>query len=172
MNFTQNYQLNQWEALDKVQRTDFNADNAKIDAALRALDTGKAEKSALNTLSQTVAGHTAALAGKGNCQIATGTYTGDGTIGAENKITLTFPFAPKLVIVQNSAGALADVTNTDNANKVMMVLVRPLRVHHAFQGYYTTYITWADKSVSWYSENSFYAHMNMKDQIYTYVALG
>ena len=38
MNYTQNYQLNQWEALDKVQRTDFNADNAKIDAAMKAVD--------------------------------------------------------------------------------------------------------------------------------------
>ena len=172
MNFTQNYQLNQWEALDKVQRTDFNADNAKIDAALRALDTGKAEKSALNTLSQTVAGHTAALAGKGNCQIATGTYTGDGTIGAENKITLTFPFAPKLVIVQNSDGAQADVTNTGDASNTMMVLVRPLRVYRAFQGFYTARIIWEGNTVSWYSDGNHYAHMNTQGKVYTYVALG
>ena len=31
---TANYQLCQWEPTDQVQRTDFNADNAKIDAAL------------------------------------------------------------------------------------------------------------------------------------------
>jgi len=37
-NFTPNYQLNQWEPDDRVLRTDFNADNAKIDAALGALD--------------------------------------------------------------------------------------------------------------------------------------
>ena len=34
MNYTQNYQLNQWEASDRVLREDFNSDNAKIDAAL------------------------------------------------------------------------------------------------------------------------------------------
>ena len=34
MNRTQNYNLCQWEAADKVQRTDFNADNAKMDTAL------------------------------------------------------------------------------------------------------------------------------------------
>ena len=34
MNRTQNYNLCQWEATDKVQRTDFNADNAKMDTAL------------------------------------------------------------------------------------------------------------------------------------------
>ena len=33
-NQTTNYQLNQWEPTDQVLRTDFNADNAKIDAAL------------------------------------------------------------------------------------------------------------------------------------------
>lgn len=33
-NHTENYELNQWLATDQVQRTDFNADNAKIDAAL------------------------------------------------------------------------------------------------------------------------------------------
>ena len=37
MNATPNYQLNQWEAEDRVLRTDFNADNAKIDAALKAI---------------------------------------------------------------------------------------------------------------------------------------
>ena len=35
MEKTKHYQLNQWAAGDKVQRIDFNADNAKIDAALR-----------------------------------------------------------------------------------------------------------------------------------------
>ena len=37
MNTTQNYSLNQWEASDRVMRTDFNSDNAKIDAALKAV---------------------------------------------------------------------------------------------------------------------------------------
>ena len=37
MNYTKNYQLNQWEASDRVLREDFNSDNAKIDAALGAL---------------------------------------------------------------------------------------------------------------------------------------
>jgi len=33
-NYTPNYQLNQWNADDRVLRTDFNADNEKIDTAL------------------------------------------------------------------------------------------------------------------------------------------
>ena len=42
MNRTNNYNLCQWEADDKIQRVDFNEDNAKIDAALGALAEGAA----------------------------------------------------------------------------------------------------------------------------------
>ena len=41
-NQTTNYELNQWLSIDQVVRTDFNADNAKIDAAgLNAILMGK-----------------------------------------------------------------------------------------------------------------------------------
>ena len=33
-NYTENYGLCQWEATDQVLRTDFNEDNAKIEAAI------------------------------------------------------------------------------------------------------------------------------------------
>ena len=36
MTKTTNYQLNQWAKPDRVMMDDFNADNAKIDAALKA----------------------------------------------------------------------------------------------------------------------------------------
>ena len=38
-NYTSSYQLCQWEAGDKVLRTDFNEDNQKIDAALGGMAT-------------------------------------------------------------------------------------------------------------------------------------
>ena len=37
MKYTKNYQLNQWDAADRVLREDFNRDNEKIDAAITAL---------------------------------------------------------------------------------------------------------------------------------------
>lgn len=40
-NYTTNYQLNQWESTDAVQRVEFNQDNAKVDAALEELETAK-----------------------------------------------------------------------------------------------------------------------------------
>ena len=51
-NQTSNYKLNQWKAEDRVMREDFNADNAKIDAALGLFP-----------------------------QLVFGSYTGDGTVG-------------------------------------------------------------------------------------------
>ena len=57
MNQTSNYQLNQWQLHDRVMMQDFNADNAKIDAALHALDTAvdaKADQTALTALQTTV----------------------------------------------------------------------------------------------------------------------
>lgn len=37
MKQTENYQLNQWDGTDRILRTDFNADNAKVDSALQDL---------------------------------------------------------------------------------------------------------------------------------------
>lgn len=40
-NYTEKYKLCQWEETDAVLRTDFNEDNAKIEAALAALEENK-----------------------------------------------------------------------------------------------------------------------------------
>ena len=97
MNRTTNYKLCQWEADDKIQRVDFNEDNAKIDAAIKAVDrradglnTAKADKTALTAL-QTV------VNGKGNCRIETGSYVGDGDKHRVLSITTSFP--PQVVLV-------------------------------------------------------------------------
>jgi len=81
-NFTPNYNLNQWEADDRVLRTDFNADNAKLDAALKAVDkradalnSGKADKSALTALQNTVS---AVSARAGSEVLGSTTLTEDG----------------------------------------------------------------------------------------------
>ena len=72
MTKTTNYQLNQWAKSDRIMMDDFNADNAKIDAALAAA---------------------------GNCHIVTGSYVGTGTWGSDHPNTLTFGFSPKVVII-------------------------------------------------------------------------
>ena len=74
-NQTTNYQLNQWEATDQILRTDFNADNAKVDAAL------------------------VGLAGA-VLHIATGVYVGNG----ESSRAFSVPFPPKAVFLCTQSG--------------------------------------------------------------------
>ena len=89
-NHTTNYNLNQWEAADKVLRTEFNEDNAKIDAALKA----NADAAA------------AIQAKLGNCTVQYSTYVGDGTYGSDHPTTLTLPSQPLLVAVVSWEGEL------------------------------------------------------------------
>ena len=115
MNRTANYNLCQFEAGDQVQRTDFNEDNAKIDAAIAAeasarqsgdsslsgqlsslssTVSGKASQSSLNTLKNQVAK-------LGNCQIDFFTYTGTGTTGASGPTRVNFPRKPLFFRIMN-----------------------------------------------------------------------
>ena len=73
---TSNYGLNQWAAEDPVLRTDFNQDNAKLDAALEGLE-------------QTVASLP---------RLATGSYVGTGT----NQMTLNTGFRPRAAIIRKA----------------------------------------------------------------------
>ena len=83
-NYTENYQLCQWEATDAVQRLEFNADNAKIDAELGSLATTTAKC--------------------GNCQIYTTTYIGTNQYGPSHANTLSFPHKPMVVAVSGDPG--------------------------------------------------------------------
>ena len=76
MTQTPNFHLNQWSPEDYVRRTDFNADNAKIDAALEAA---------------------------GNCRIVTGSYTGTGHYNSATPNSLTFEKAPLLLLIFSDA---------------------------------------------------------------------
>ena len=123
-NQTTNYQLNQWEPTDAVQRVEFNQDNAKIDAALKSLSdqvVQKANQSALNTLISSVnqkadastvsslssllnseisqrqeadSSLQTALTLKGNCQIYYGTYTGRWSEQPHPYLSREAPFDP------------------------------------------------------------------------------
>ena len=131
-NYTTNYQLNQWEPADAVQRVEFNQDNAKVDAALKALSdqvVQKANQSAVNTLISAVnqkadastvsdlsdqlsaeisqrqeadSSLQAALALKGSCQFYTTSYVGQGRFGSSQRSSLTFPSKPYVVVIYDS----------------------------------------------------------------------
>ena len=85
-NQTPNYALNQWERDDRVLMEDFNADNAKIDAAI------KAEAEARTA-------ETAALAGKlGNCKVVLRTYVGNGTYSNTSPTGISFDGPPPTLV--------------------------------------------------------------------------
>lgn len=54
MNKTEKYQLNQWEKTDRIMMEDFNADNAKLEAALADLEEKKCGTDALMGLAAVV----------------------------------------------------------------------------------------------------------------------
>ena len=98
-NQTTNYDLNQWLSTDQVLRTDFNADNAKVDTALA----GKAEQAALSALAERV------TALEAQPRLITGYYEGDGS---EERL-ISLGFTPKAVLVFLRDGYPAD-PYTDN----------------------------------------------------------
>ena len=175
-NYTSNYGLCQWQPNDKVLRTEFNADNAKIDAALagkasasalsslqstvNGLSSGKADVSALNNLSATVAQHTTALAGKGNCTIYTTSYTGSGASGAGSPNSVTFPAKPEVVFISSAGGMRA-------------ALIQGQQTGFAQSGGSGSSIslTWSGTSLRWYCANSAVGQLNEKNITYLVVAL-
>lgn len=140
---TSNYQLSQWDAEDRIQREDFNSDNAKVDAALKAQ-------------AETVADLEALCAGFGNCRIVYGSYTGSGLYGADNPNTLTFDGNPLIVFVSNtiflirgSVGYSADPQYPNSSGTVI----------------------WTDHGVSWYNSSSANWQFSVANGTYRYVAL-
>ena len=188
-NQTTNYQLNQWEPTDAVQRVDFNADNAKVDAALKSLSDQvlqKANQSALNTLISSVnqkadastvsslssllnseisqrqeadSSLQTALTLKGNCQIYYTTYVGDGTGGEDAPCSRTFPYSPLIVAITEQDGSSA------------------IAIRGAETAYYRATgaayfkISWGERSFSWWHHNGGEAQLNKNGTTYHLVAL-
>ena len=106
-NYTENYGLCQWEATASFVRTEFNQDNARIDAALKDLEDTKAEQAALSSLSATVSGKASqssvnSLSGEIalKCRVKAGTYTGNGAASQ----TISAGFSLKAVLVEQADG--------------------------------------------------------------------
>ncbi|MDD5807667.1 MAG: hypothetical protein PUC93_01145 [Oscillospiraceae bacterium] len=135
MQHTQNYQLSRWEKDDRIMMEDFNADNEKIDAALKAnadavsaLEVGKADAAALSeeTSARTAADSTLAARvtalEQGVKLVRLGTYTTaafnqevtfdlQSTDMSEYAALLLFISAPKL---NSTTGKLYLTVNGEN----------------------------------------------------------
>ena len=102
-NQTANYALSQWVKSDQVRMEDFNADNAKLDAALKAAEQRSASLDAkIDAAAAAAEQRSAALAAaKGNCDIEFFSYVGQGRSGV-NKTTITFREPPLFFLVFGS----------------------------------------------------------------------
>ena len=151
MTKTTNYQLNQWAKSDRVMMDDFNADNTKIDAALKANADAAAAASA-------------AVALCGNCKIETSTYTGTGSAGASSPTTLTFPKKPTAVIVFGEYSLLFITDkNTSTANVLCWLSDRT--------SWSRAKISWTGNKLKIYSENNGpAAQANMQNTVYQVIA--
>ncbi len=161
MNKTSNYQLNQWELHDRVMMQDFNADNAKIDAALKAEVDARAAADAAETSARktTDAAIQAELAKRGNCKIWTTGYTGDGTHGAEHANKITFPGSPIVVWI------------FDQDSRVMCIGPYKGSCLNYMSGG-TCNVDWKGNTVSWYlATGTSYSQMNGPNMAYYVVAL-
>ena len=147
-NQTPNYQLSQWERTDKVLMEDFNADNAKIDAALAAL------KAQADSQQSAVAQHGSSIARLGSCQVYATTYTGDGSISK----SLSFPAYPVFVYVQL-------VNGMDRA-----FFVRGTVCAAGDYGNIKALPNWSSRGLSWQTDTNS-SVLNRNGNVYAAVAL-
>lgn len=102
-------------------------------------------------------------------KIATGSYTGTGTYGADNPCSLTFPFVPKLVVLSN-----ASTYSTDTSGLLVMVAGSNMALSLDESNQSTTSrisLTWGTDSVSWHTTSAA-RQMNTSSRNYHYVAFG
>ena len=159
---TGNYQLSQWESTDRIQMEDFNSDNAKIDAALKANADAIATKANASALAAKAdaSALTALAATAGNCKIVTGTYTGTGSYGNSNKNTLTFENPPMAVFVSATLGRQFAALKGSERTRALS---------HSSDQNDPVYLTWSGNSLSWYG-NSATIQCNESGTVYRYVA--
>ena len=148
-NYTSNYGLCQWEATDQVLRTEFNEDNAKVDAVLKTVE------ETVDLHSQLLETHTSELEKRGNCRIQLTSYTGNGKDGSEFKNSITFAEKPLLILILSGNGgygffpadASAGLTSSGSSNA-------------------SVYVTWTDTKLTWYAANSSSQQMNERNVHY------
>ena len=164
-NQTTNYQLNQWEPTDAVQRVDFNADNAKLDAALNALSdqvAKKADEEDLTALSESVA---AVSAGMGNCDMELLTYTGTGAMGQSSPTRITFSSLPDAFLV---VGDLAILLGRGGVKEAILAC-KDVTYSESFVS--SSSLTWTGTQMSLYNSVDARYQMNSENKVYWVLGL-
>lgn len=107
-------------------------------------------------------------------QIITGSYVGTGTSGSRGRCTLTFDFAPKMVLVYSPLSLESQAGSTSSP----LILISPN--NGITQGSTNTQstqwgfnrATWSVNSVSWYADNAEHQKNMSPNYTYVYFAIG
>ena len=144
---TPNYRLSRWAGTDRILMEEFNSDNEKIDAALKA-----SEDKAAAAL--------AAVASCGNCFATHGNYMGNNQLSK----TLTFPHPPVLVVIR-------ELTNA--SSPYHMVLIRGCSNANGCGSNSSSAVSvsWNGNSVTWQHSGDERTVFNKTDHAYYYAAL-
>ena len=149
-NQTANYALSQWVKPDQVKMEDFNADNAKIDAALKAeADARKTIQTALNK--------------KGNCSIGAFTYQGTGTYGPDNPTQVQFPKLPVVFIIYGDELMIG----RGGASSA----IHSYSISSGGTGVGSISVSWSGSTVSFWDSSFPQRQLNYKGMVYQVIAL-
>ena len=135
---------------------------------LFGLETGAVPDEAFVALKNLISGLTADDVGA--AKIATGSYTGTGTYGKSAKNSLTFDFDPKIVFIK------LDSSINAGGYTILGVFVPrneyAINILHNEHSSLSLYVTYSNKTMSWYNGVSAEAQANASGNQYYYVAIG
>lgn len=141
-NQTEIYKLNQWVKEDHVLMEDFNADNQKLEAALKELST--------------------------RARVVHATYTGTGTYGQSNPTRLDFAAtlgtAPKFLYVTEKDASYSLLLVKG------MTIQKPF--YNASNEPELCYVEWTETGVRWYNTSRNTYQLNISGEVYYYIAIG
>ena len=179
-NYTTNYNLCQWQPTDQVQRTDFNADNAKLDAALADLAkevSSKADQTDVTALAGQMeqkadSASVNTLDGRA-LRWALGSYMGTGTYGSDSPNQLDFSKtlgrAPVFLLVRKES-------DNSTTKSPVLAAVRGVKYCSVYPslintGGATCSMIWSGTKVTWYGSAET-QQMNEEGDKYFYLAIG
>ena len=147
---TTNFQLCQWEADDEVLRTDFNADNLKIENALSAV---KAVADKAYTTD--------------NKPYVVGTYTGNGSTGGQ---TIDLGFAPSYVRIMDRYPYTLSGGRTPYMGLYQGEATRETPLSSGGLTCLTLTDTGFTAAAPKSSDDAVYPDLNYKNRLYSYIA--
>lgn len=151
-NYTENYGLCQWENTNQVLRSEFNADNAKVDEVL-------------HSQAENIMALVGGLEEKGNCQMELITYTGTGTYGIANPTRIQFSSLPEVVVL---VGEDAVMLGRGGVNKATLIIDAILASGTSISSYE---VNWTGNELCLLNSSSAQYQMNLNNRTYWAVGL-